>query len=123
MTEYETKSLALLERIANAVEGKSSGGQRPASGGGAVLPNYGKSKGAPVAGASMDDLEYYATGAKRSLADASKSRWHDKERELLAAINAEIEKQGGKMRPPDDAPPPGWDDAPRGGPAQDDIAF
>jgi hypothetical protein len=43
----------------------------------------------------MQDLEYYANGARRSLADPSKSRWHDKERALLAAIEAEIARQRG----------------------------
>lgn len=69
---------------------------RPAgAGGGMSLPNYGRSKGAPVVGASMQDLEYYANGCRRTLADPGKSRWHDKERELLAAIEAEIARQGG----------------------------
>jgi hypothetical protein len=60
-----------------------------------VFPNYGRSKGAPIAGASMQDLEFYANGCRRSLNDPSKSRWHDKERALLAAIEAEIARQRG----------------------------
>jgi len=81
---------------------------RASSGGGMTLPNYGKSKGLPVAGASMQDLEYYATGARRSLADPAKERWHDKERQLLAAIEAEIARQSGGDGPPphDDADAP-----------------
>ncbi|NMO20475.1 hypothetical protein HPC49_24430 [Pyxidicoccus fallax] len=72
----------------------------PAGGGGGggdgmVFPNYGRSKGAPIAGASMQDLEFYANGARRTLNDPSKSRWHDKERQLLAAIEAEMARQGG----------------------------
>jgi hypothetical protein len=58
---------------------------------GPVFPNYGRSKGMPVAGASVQDLEFYANGCRRSLADESKARWHDKERTLLAAIEAELE--------------------------------
>jgi hypothetical protein len=75
----------------------SSGGGVSAGGGGdgGVFPNYGRSKGGPIRGATMQDLEYYANGAKRSLNDPSKSRWHDKERALLAAIEAEIARQGG----------------------------
>src|SRR5688572_27142041 len=46
----------------------------PPAGGSGVFPNYGRSKGAPIAGASLQDLEYYAAGARRSLADPSKSR-------------------------------------------------
>jgi hypothetical protein len=109
----------------------------PPSSGGAVFPPYGRSKGAPVAGASMQDLEYYASGCRRSLADQSKSRWHDKERQLLAAIEAEIARQGGSSSggegrasgprggrssaPMFDEPPPfGDDDIPS---SSDDLPF
>ncbi|MEW5854611.1 MAG: hypothetical protein AB2A00_37895 [Myxococcota bacterium] len=70
---------------------------RPAAGGGGggmVFPNYGRSKGMPISGASAQDLEFYANGCRRTLADPNKARWHDKERELLAAIEAEMERQG-----------------------------
>lgn len=80
---------------------RAAAGARPAAGGGAgggdgmIFPPYGRSKGMPVRGGSMQDLEYYANGCKRTLNDPSKSRWHDKERVLLAAIEAEIARQGG----------------------------
>ncbi|NTX40821.1 hypothetical protein HUA74_22965 [Myxococcus sp. CA051A] len=77
-------------RRAAAPSGGGGGG-----GDGMVFPNYGRSKGAPVAGASMQDLEFYANGARRSLNDPSKSRWHDKERQLLSAIEAEMARQQG----------------------------
>jgi hypothetical protein len=77
-------------RRAPAAAMSSGGGE-----GGEVFPPYGRSKGAPVRGATMGDLEYYASGSRRSLGDPSKARWHDKERVLLAAIEAEIERQGG----------------------------
>jgi hypothetical protein len=67
----------------------------PPADGGMVFPPYGRSKGAPVAGASQQDLEFYASGCRRTLNDPSKSRWHDKERVLLAAIEAELARQGG----------------------------
>ncbi len=89
----------------------SSGGARASggAGGGAVFPPYGKSKGQPVRGASTQDLEYYANGCRRTLNDPSKSRWHDKERVLLAAIEAELARQGGD----EDGPPAhGDEDAP-----------
>ncbi|MDY7231390.1 hypothetical protein [Hyalangium rubrum] len=73
----------------------SSGGGGGGGGGGEVFPNYGRSKGGPIRGATMQDLEYYANGARRSLGDPSKSRWHDKERALLASIEAEIARQRG----------------------------
>ena len=92
----------------------------PGSGGGMVFPPYGRSKGMPISGASLQDLEFYANGSRRSLADPSKSRFHDKERTLLAAIEEEIARQqggggdagGGSYGvPPDDVPPPGDEDA------------
>lgn len=99
---------------------------RPSGGGGggdAVFPNYGRSKGMPVSGASMQDLEFYANGCRRTLSDPGKSRWHDKERVLLAAIEAEIERQrgggGGGGYDDDGIPPP--TDADRG--PDDDAPF
>lgn len=87
-------------------------------GGGMTLPNYGRSKGQPIAGASLQDLEYYAAGCRRSLADPAKARFHDKERVLLAALEAELTRQQG-MRPMD---PPGDSDDP-GRPPDDDLPF
>jgi hypothetical protein len=90
----------------------------PAGGGdGMVFPPYGRSKGAPIVGASMQDLEFYAAGSRRSLADPAKARWHDKERVLLAAIEAEIARQRGQA---DVAPPPDEDAPPH---TDDDIPF
>jgi hypothetical protein len=103
---------------------RAASGGGMSGGGGEVFPNYGRSKGAPIRGATMQDLEYYANGARRSLADPSKSRWHDKERALLASIEAEISRQrggGGDEEPgsssasvsapmDDNEPPPHTDD-------------
>ncbi|MDQ3266835.1 MAG: hypothetical protein M3Y59_24815, partial [Myxococcota bacterium] len=76
--------------------GGSYGGSAGGGGGsGLRFPNYGRSKGGPIEGASEGDLEYYANGARRSLADPSKARFHDKERALLAAIEAELNRQRG----------------------------
>lgn len=62
---------------------------------GLVFPPYGRSKGAPIAGASIQDLEFYISGSRRSLEDPSKARWHEKERTLLAAMEAELARQRG----------------------------
>jgi hypothetical protein len=83
-----------------------------------VFPNYGRSKAAPIRGASQQDLEYYANGARRSLDDPSKERFHDKERALLAAIDQELARQAGgggsagEVSPfgGEEPPPPGDDD-------------
>jgi hypothetical protein len=86
--------------------------------GGLVFPPYGRSKGMPVAGASIQDLEFYISGSRRTLDDPAKSRWHDKERVLLAALEAELSRQqgggGGSSSSDDydDVPPPGDDDIP-----------
>jgi hypothetical protein len=97
----------------------------PPPDGGMVFPPYGRSKGAPIAGASVQDLEFYANGCRRTLNDPAKSRWHEKERVLLAAIEAELARQegggavefGGFEADPtprafDDVPPPSDDDIP-----------
>jgi hypothetical protein len=90
----------------------------PSGGDGMVFPPYGRSKGAPIVGASMNDLEFYMSGCKRTLSDPAKSRWHDKERTLLAAIEAEIARQtGGEVAAP-------WDDGEQPPPYSDeDIPF
>ena len=99
---------------------RASSGAGP-SADGLVFPPYGRSKGMPVSGASMQDLEFYANGSRRTLADPSKSRWHDKERGFLAALEAEMARQRGEdpsggddVPPPTDAdgPPPSDEDAP-----------
>ena len=86
-----------------------------------VFPPYGRSKGAPIAGASIQDLEFYINGSRRSLDDPSKARWHEKERVLLAAMEAELARQTGGGRGSfapdsggffDDSPPHSDDDIP-----------
>ena len=70
----------------------------------AVFPPYGRSRGMPIRGASGQDLEFYATGARRTLADPGKARFHDKERALLSAIEAEQARQGGGGGPDEGEP-------------------
>ena len=86
---------------------------------GMVFPPYGRSKGMPIAGASIQDLEFYINGSRRSLDDPSKSRWHDKERVLLAALESELAREraddGGNDSGPSvdyDAPAHSDDDIP-----------
>jgi hypothetical protein len=94
---------------------------------GMVFPPYGRSKGAPIAGASIQDLEFYINGSRRTLDDPGKARWHEKERVLLAALEAELARQrggagdgggrgddfGSRSEPPDyDAPAHSDDDIP-----------
>lgn len=85
----------------------------------AFFPNYGNLKGQPIHGAPLKDLNFYANGSRRTLADASKARFHDAERALLAQIEAEIHAQQSSTSPPQPAsysdnepPPPSDEDAP-----------
>lgn len=89
-------------------------------GSGPVFPNYGRSKNQPIAGATETDLEYYANGCRRTLGDETKARWHDKERTLLAAIEAEQTRQRGGAS--SSSSPPGFDDGPPPR-SDDDIPF
>jgi DNA helicase-2/ATP-dependent DNA helicase PcrA len=75
------------------------------------FPNYGRSRGAQIEGASLQDLDYYANGARRSLANPSKARYHVQERALLEAIERELARQRGAAAPAA-APPQGGAIAP-----------
>ena len=114
MTEAETAIIAELKELNAAtrklIEALSGGAttqrtaQAPSGGNGATLPNYGRNKGQPVHGQAIPDLEYYAAGCRRTLDDPGKSRWHDKERDLLRAIEAEIARQSGGAAKADEYP-------------------
>ena len=117
-------SIGATPDAAAAPRRAASSGGGGGGGGGEVFPNYGRSKGGPIRGASMQDLEYYANGARRSLNDPSKSRWHDRERQLLASIEAEIARQrGGDAGGGDEPPPHGDDDFSGGGDDDSGIPF
>jgi len=45
---------------------------------------------APVASATVEDLESIATRARKTLADPSKIRWHREESELLHRVESEL---------------------------------
>ena len=89
-----------VQRLEAAVIRLEAIGKPAAIGGGAVFPNYGKAKGLPVVGASLQDLEYYKQGALRTLGDPEKERFHAKERGLLAAIDAELKRAHGIVSEP-----------------------
>ena len=91
----EIRGLRQDRATARPAPSHGGGGQRATGGTGARFGNYGRNKGGLVEGAPMADLEYYAGGCRRSLADPSKGRFHDSERVLLAAIEAEIARQSG----------------------------
>jgi hypothetical protein len=101
---------------ARALREASASGDR-----GMVFPPYGRSKGAPIAGASIQDLEFYISGSRRSLDDPAKSRWHEKERVLLAALEAELARQRGAENANDSRPPDDYDVPPVH--SDDDIPF
>lgn len=92
-----------LENIKRQMGLQSGGGAQTSM----LLPNYGNAKGQPIAGAALETLTFYANGARKSLADPAKAKFHDAERRLLAAIDAEIARQKSQF---DDGPPPPSDD-------------
>src|SRR5512140_1192562 len=114
--------LVLGELAIGGAQDRPAPAARPAASGASTsageptqFPNYGRSKNAPIAGASEQDLEYYANGARRSLSDPSKARWHEKEKALLAAIEKELARQRGESPASSgggEPPPPGDEDAP-----------
>lgn len=108
MADAKTEAMMMLKQLDAKLDALQAAvaalAKAPAArtGGGAdAFPNYGRDKGTPIKGASMESLNYYAEGARRSLADPAKERFHDKERRLLAAIEAEISRQSvGDGEPP-----------------------
>ncbi len=74
----------------------------------------------PAEVSKRSPLDFYINGSRRSLDDPSKARWHEKERVLLAAMEAEFARQrggggGAPGRDSFDEPPPYSDD--------DDVPF
>lgn len=59
----------------------------------AVLPNFGRQKGEPIAGVETKDLEWYASAMRRSIDDPEKARWADANQAVLDAIEAELERR------------------------------
>jgi hypothetical protein len=53
--------------------------------------------GPPVAG-TVEELEYIAARARKTLADASKSRWHAQERALLDQVEVELSRCKGSAQ-------------------------
>ena len=66
----------------------------PSKASGLVFPPFGRQAGQPIAGADIKALEFYAGAARRTLDDDSKAKWHDKERTLLEAYEAELLRRG-----------------------------
>lgn len=116
-SDAKTAGMAKLEEISAKLDALTAAvaalGKAPraaaSSGGGAVFPGYGNSKGMPIAGADLRTLEFYANGCRKSLGDPAKARWHDKEKALLATIEAEIAAQGGGAPGGFNEPPPHTD--------------
>ncbi len=109
--------------LADSAPARAYRDSAPSGDRGLVFPPYGRSKGGQISGASVQDLEFYIGGSRRSLDDPGKARWHEKERVLLAAMEAELARQrggsggggGNDFGPPDDYDAPAHSD--------DDIPF
>lgn len=46
----------------------------------------------PPQGGTIEDLEYIAARARRTLADTSKARWHAQEKDLLNQVERELSR-------------------------------
>lgn len=57
------------------------------------LPTYGPAPKAPIHGADPRHLEVYLQGARKTLANPEKARYHAKESALIGAIEAELARQ------------------------------
>lgn len=57
---------------------------------GAVVP-FGRDKGVPIEEADTKSLRWLAGAMRESIADPAKEKWADKNRQLLDAIEAELE--------------------------------
>lgn len=57
---------------------------------GQVVP-FGRSKGTPIEEADTKDLQWLAGAMRESIADPAKEKWAPKNRELLDAIETELE--------------------------------
>lgn len=55
---------------------------------------------APSQGGNVEDLEYIAARARRTLNDASKARWHAQERVLLQQVEVELARWRGPEKKP-----------------------
>ena len=79
---------------------------------------FGSGKGTPIAALDDKSLAWYGQCLQRDLADASKSKWHDKTRQQLATLMAERDYRANALpehshtEPDDGPPPPSDDDAP-----------
>lgn len=77
-----------------------------------TLPNYGRNhcKGKPLddQAVTLEDLQYYLSGAEKSLTDPEKAKWKTRNEQLCAAIRAEITRRAAQPAPsetPEDRPP------------------
>lgn len=91
-----TGAAAAAQRLAeSAVEwARAKGWREPradAPKSGAVLPNFGRQKGEPIAGVETKDLEWYASALRRSIDDPEKARWVESNQAVLDAIETELE--------------------------------
>ncbi len=57
----------------------------------APAPNYGKGKGMKLSQLELGQLQYYADGCMKTISNPEKAQWHEKEKRLLATIQAWVQ--------------------------------
>lgn len=78
---------ALKDKI---VQGQASNAAHPEL----VMGNFGKRAGAKLSEISDDDVTFYRSACKRTIADAAKAQFHEKERQRLAIFDAALRARG-----------------------------
>ena len=68
------------------------------------LPNYGRHKGQPMDDPAIpiSELEYYLSGAEKSISDPEKAKWKTQNEQMRDALKAEIAKRSGAGAKPQD---------------------
>lgn len=98
-----------LDRIEAKLDQLLAKGATRSTSSGANFPNYGRAKGQPIHGASLNDLRFYESGCVKSLGNPEKARFHAQEQKTLDAIRSELRRQGHAANHDENGPPP--DDA------------
>jgi len=124
MSDGQTERLVVaFERLAKAVEALAARpvatAAAPAVASGPVF-GFGRSKGSPVATATAEDCEYYGGRCLASIADPAKAQYVERERKMLAAINARLKALG---KPPIEEPVQEQEYPPPGAPSEADVPF
>lgn len=101
MTGRELMKASLAHAAAHALETQSRA-QPPAPqkppeskpAGPTTFPPFGRAGGKPIKGAAVDDLRFFEAWARKAVDDPARSRWVQRNQQLLDAVRAELRQRG-----------------------------